>query len=62
MEIDFRGQMSIFKGGKGLVMLGVSVPFPLLVLRKGIAFVLELLGAHKTVLGGLKADKTELFL
>lgn len=43
-------------------MLGVSVPFPLLVLRKGIAFVLELLGAHKTVLGGLKADKTELFL
>ena len=43
-------------------MAGVGIPFLVLILGEGISFVLQLLGAHEAVLGGLEADEAKLFL
>ena len=50
LEVNFRGEMSIFEGRKSLGMAGVSLPFLVLILGEGISFVLQLLCAHEAML------------
>lgn len=54
--------MAVLERSEGLSMADVCVFLLLLVLREGIALVLQLLRTHETVLGGFEADEAQLLL
>lgn len=62
VQIDFGAQVSMFEGGKGFGVAGVRVFLLLLVLGKGVSFMLELSCTHETMLGSFEADESQLLL